>query len=88
MSSQIVGVNSYPIVNGSFDFKGLTIYGETSLQYYIIVYSQAIQNNEPIDLIFENEGIDENNLYFYSIPLNITICDPGFVYTPIFNSYK
>ena len=86
MSSQIIGVTSYPIVNGSFEFKELTIYADVAQQYYIIVYSQAIGNNNTLDMIYSNEKEDIDNLYFYSIPVIVSICDPGYVYTALFNS--
>ena len=80
MSSQLDGITSYPIVNGSFEFKTLKIYGQVGHQYYFIVYSQAIQNHDKIDLIYSNEKIDDFNLYFYFFPLQIRICDPGYAY--------
>ena len=68
ITSQINGVTQYSIVNGSFEFKKLTIYGEAGHTYYLIVYTQAIENNT--GLIFNNEKIDESNLYL-TIKLNL-----------------
>ena len=68
ITSQINGVTQYSIVNGSFEFNKLTIYGEAGHTYYLIVYTQAIENNT--GLIFNNEKIDESNLYL-TIKLNL-----------------
>lgn len=65
------------ILNGSFQFESLSIYGEAFKTYNLRVYPNFLQkNNYFIDNSIPNEIISEG-AYFYYFPLKLYECDYG-----------
>ena len=64
---------------GTFIFQNLIIYGEIGRIFYLIVYSNTVTffNESSTN---QNEMIDLNNNYYYSIPVIIEPCAGGYVY--------
>ena len=66
------------------------IYGQIDDTYYLLISSELIQNTDENMTLFPNEILKNTSAgieYYFSIPITMDPCLPGYLYTKIANSF-
>ena len=76
-NSKLMGKSIAAIMNGTFQFEDLNLYGDAFETYNFRVYPQMMQRDAPFsDLSLKNELV-LNKKYFYYFPIKIYECSYG-----------
>ncbi len=66
----------------------MIIHGEINKTYYLQIMAQVIEKKNKQTILSKNEIIDINRNYYYSIPIEISLCNPGYAYINFQNALK